>query len=93
MTFLTTFRAAGLEIIKDKRLKQIYGYEEALTMQKRLYKSSTDKKLDGVCAGIGEYFDIDPTLIRLIWVLAVLFAGTGILAYIVAAVVMPRNPN
>ena len=62
-------------------------------MKKRLYKSATDQKLDGVCAGIAEYFDIDPTVIRLIWALAVLFAGTGVLAYIVAAVVLPRNPN
>ena len=62
-------------------------------MQKKLYKSNTDKKLDGVCAGIGEYFDVDPTVIRLLWVLAVLFAGVGVLAYIVAAIIMPRNPN
>ena len=62
-------------------------------MKKRLYKSNTDKKLDGVCAGIAEYFDIDPTVIRLVWALAVLVAGTGILAYIVAAIVLPRNPE
>ena len=61
-------------------------------MEKRLYKSNTDKKIDGVCAGIAEYFGIDPTLVRLVWALAVLFAGTGILAYIVAALVIPRNP-
>ncbi len=62
-------------------------------MEKRLYKSNVDKKLDGVCAGIGEYFNVDPTVIRLLWVLATLFAGAGVLAYIVAAIVMPRNPN
>lgn len=62
-------------------------------MKKRLYKSNTDKKLDGVCAGIAEYFDIDPTIIRLVWALAVLVAGTGVLAYIVAAIVLPRNPE
>ena len=62
-------------------------------MNKKLYKSSRDKKLDGVCAGIAEYFDIDPTLIRLLWVLATFFFGSGLLAYIVAAFVMPRNPN
>lgn len=62
-------------------------------MEKKLYKSRADRKIDGVCAGIGEYFDIDPTLIRLIWALAVLFAGTGLLAYIVAAIVMPRKPE
>ncbi len=62
-------------------------------MNKRLYKSATDKKLDGVCAGIAEYFDIDPTVIRLVWALAVLVAGTGVWAYIVAAIVLPRNPE
>ena len=62
-------------------------------MEKKLYKSRTDKKIDGVCAGIGEYFDIDPTLVRLVWALAILCAGTGLLAYIVAAIVMPRNPE
>lgn len=67
--------------------------KELWTMQKRLYKSATDKKIDGVCAGIAEYFDIDPTVIRLIWALAILFAGTGVLAYLVAALVLPRNPN
>jgi phage shock protein PspC (stress-responsive transcriptional regulator) len=59
---------------------------------KRLYKSN-DKKLDGVCAGIAEYFDIDPTLIRLLWVLGTIFVGAGILAYIIAAIVMPRKPE
>ena len=62
-------------------------------MEKKLYKSATDKKLDGVCAGIGEYFDIDPTLIRLFWVLATFFGGAGLLAYIVAAVIIPRKPE
>ena len=60
-------------------------------MEKRLYKSSSDKKIDGVCAGIAEFFNIDPTIIRLIWALAVLCAGTGVLAYIIAALVMPKN--
>lgn len=62
-------------------------------MEKRLYKSATDKKLDGVCAGIAEYLGIDPTVIRLLWVFATLFVGAGILAYIIAAIVMPRKPE
>lgn len=62
-------------------------------MNKKLYKSRTDKKLDGVCAGIGEYFDIDPTLIRLAWVVFSLFGGSGILAYIIAAIIIPVNPE
>lgn len=62
-------------------------------MEKRLYKSRTDKKIDGVCAGIGDYFNIDPTLIRLAWILFCALGGSGILAYIVAALVMPVQPE
>ena len=60
-------------------------------MKKRLYKSKCDKKLCGVCAGIAEYFDIDPTLVRLAWVAFTLLGGSGIIAYIIAAIVMPEN--
>ena len=60
-------------------------------MKKRLYKIEEGKKLCGVCGGIAEYFDVDPTLIRLLWVILVLCVGTGILAYIVAALIMPNK--
>lgn len=60
---------------------------------KRLYKSSTDKKIAGVCGGIAEYFDIDPTIVRLLWALISLAYGTGIIAYIVCAFVIPEKPN
>lgn len=60
-------------------------------MKKKLYKSNTDKKICGVCGGIAEYFGIDSTIVRLILVLTVLFAGTGVLAYIIAAIVMPEK--
>ncbi len=61
--------------------------------EKKLYKS-TDKKLDGVCAGIAEFFEIDPTLVRLAYALITLFTavGAGIVVYIILAVVMPRRP-
>lgn len=59
---------------------------------KKLYKSRTDKKLDGVCAGIANYFGIDPTLIRIGWVLLSLAWFTGVIAYIVCAIVIPREP-
>ena len=62
-------------------------------MNKKLYKSNSDQKLDGVCAGIGEYFDVDPTVIRLAWVLFSLLGGSGVLAYIVCAIVIPRKPT
>lgn len=62
-------------------------------MKKRLYKSSTDKMLFGVCGGVAEYFDIDPTIVRLACVLLGLACGGGIVAYIVAAVVIPDKPD
>ena len=60
--------------------------------EKKLYKSSTDKKLAGVCGGIAEYFNIDSTLVRLGWVGFSLLGGSGLLAYIIAAIIMPDRP-
>ena len=57
---------------------------------KRLYRSSTNKVIAGVCGGIGEYFDIDPVIIRLVWILF-LFIGAGIIAYIIAWIVIPKS--
>lgn len=61
--------------------------------EKKLYKS-TDRKLDGVCAGIAEYFEIDPTIVRVAYALiSLFFAGIGgIVVYIILAIVMPRRP-
>ena len=60
-------------------------------MKKKLYKSATDKKFCGVCGGIAEYFEFDSTLVRLAWVLFTFAGGSGILAYIIAALVMPSQ--
>ena len=57
---------------------------------KRLYRSSTNCMLAGVCGGIAEYFNIDPTLVRLAWVLFSALGGSGVLAYIVAVIIIPR---
>ena len=64
------------------------------TTSKRLYRSLRDKKLAGVCGGIGEYVDIDPTVIRLAWVVLSVLTGVvpGIIAYIVVAIIMPKEP-
>jgi phage shock protein C len=59
---------------------------------KRLMRSNTDKKLAGVCGGLGAYFDVDPMIIRLCWLLAVLLGGTGLLAYVVLWIVLPLAP-
>ena len=52
-------------------------------MKKRLYRSKTDKKLCGVCAGVADYFGIDPTIVRVIWALLAFFYGTSILLFVV----------
>ncbi|MEI3175692.1 MAG: PspC domain-containing protein [Lachnospiraceae bacterium] len=59
---------------------------------KRLYRSTRDKLFLGVCGGIGEYFNIDPTIIRVIWAIFGC-TGAGILAYFIAAVPMPSDPS
>jgi len=59
---------------------------------KKLYRSSTDKKIGGVCGGLGKYFDVDSTLVRLIAVLFAIF-GVGIIAYLIAWVVVPLAPG
>ena len=62
-------------------------------MEKKLYRSRTDKKICGVCGGLAEYFNIDSTIVRLAWVFAILFAGVGLLAYIIAALIIPNQPE
>ncbi len=64
-----------------------------MDLEKKLYKSNKNKMIDGVCGGIGEYFNIDPTLVRLGFVALCIFAGGGLLAYIVALVIIPRAPE
>ncbi|MCX7922079.1 MAG: PspC domain-containing protein [Clostridia bacterium] len=60
-------------------------------MLRKLYLSDTDKKLAGVCGGLGEYFNVDPTLIRLLWILLTFFNGIGLFSYFIAWLIMPRK--
>ena len=60
-------------------------------MDKRLYKSNQNRMIYGVCGGIAEYFNIDPTLVRLGWVLFCALGGSGIIAYIIAAIIIPKR--
>ncbi len=60
---------------------------------KKLYRSKTNKKIAGVCGGIAEYLNIDPMIVRLLWALAVICAGTGALAYIVCMFLIPEGPD
>lgn len=62
-------------------------------MEKRLMKSRTNKVIWGVCGGIGEYFNIDPTIIRLIWLAFIFFGGAGVLLYFIAGIIMPMNQD
>ncbi|MEA4987178.1 MAG: PspC domain-containing protein [Anaerovorax sp.] len=62
-------------------------------MEKRLYKSSKDRAIMGVCGGIAEYFEMDSVIVRLLAVIFTLMGGAGILAYIIAAIVIPERPS
>ena len=60
-------------------------------MSKKLYKSNSNRMINGVCGGIAEYFNIDPTLVRLGWLLFCFLGGSGFLAYIAAAIIIPSG--
>ena len=62
-------------------------------MEKKLYRDTQHKMLCGVCSGIAAYFKIDPTIVRLVWVLLCCLAGSGIIAYIICAIIIPQKPN
>lgn len=58
---------------------------------KKLYRAEEGKMLAGVCAGVAEYFDIDPTIVRLAWVLFTFLGGSGLIAYIIAIFIIPSK--
>ena len=62
-------------------------------MKNKLYRSKKNCVIGGVCGGIAEYFDIDPTLVRLLAILIFFFGGSGIIAYIIGWIIIPQNPN
>jgi len=61
-------------------------------MEKRLQRSRTEKMIGGVCGGLAVYFNVDPTLVRILWVAMTLIVGVGILLYLILWVVMPLEP-
>ena len=67
--------------------------EKIVYRTKRLYRSGRDRVLGGVCGGLGEFFSVDVVLVRLVWVLFSIIYGAGILAYIIAWIIIPRNPR
>jgi phage shock protein C len=63
----------------------------AYNSRKRLVRSINDRKIAGVCAGVADYFELDPILVRVLWALAVLCAGTGFLLYIILWILVPEG--
>ena len=61
-------------------------------MEKKLYRNTGNKMIAGVCSGLAEYINIDPTIVRLIWALIAL-SGAGLLAYLIAAIIIPEKPE
>ena len=61
-------------------------------MEKKLYRSKNNKTIAGVCGGLAEYLNIDPTVIRVIWALVGL-SGAGLVAYLICALIIPENPG
>lgn len=61
--------------------------------KKRLTKSKTEKKIFGVCGGLAEYLDVDPTVVRLIWAGSVIVFGVGVIGYLAAALILPEDKN
>ncbi|MCD7723577.1 MAG: PspC domain-containing protein [Clostridiales bacterium] len=62
-------------------------------MKKKLYRNVEDKKIAGVCSGLADYFDLDATLIRIIWAAAILLGGVGFWLYIICALIVPAKPT
>lgn len=67
--------------------------ESNSTAKTRLYKSKTNRMIGGVCSGVAEYFNIDVTVVRIIWILSIFLEGLGIIAYLACLVLMPENPK
>lgn len=88
------FLGALLYLFFVKLNKHYRGFEIKMKTNKnikRLYRSKKNRVIAGVCGGIGEYFNIDPTIIRLLWILFIFLGGSGILAYIIAWIIIPQE--
>ncbi len=86
----------GKEIPNDVNLCGYCGTRVGYVPQPRrkLMRSRVDRKIAGVCGGMADYFDVDPTLVRVLWLIVTLFScGLGLLAYIIAWIVMPEEPE
>jgi len=61
--------------------------------QHRLYRNTTNKVIAGVCSGLGEYFNVETTVVRLVWILLTFLGGAGVIGYILAYFIIPVKPN
>ena len=68
------------------------GKEGKAMSEKKLYRSDSNRVICGVCGGIAEYFEVDPTLVRTVWAVVSAFGGAGLVAYVAAAIIMPKRP-
>ena len=85
--------ACGKNIPDDANLCAYCGRSVGYnSVQKRLMRPRAGRKVAGVCAGFANYFDIDVTLVRLVWLVVVIFGGTGLLAYVIGWILMPDEP-
>lgn len=80
-------------IVRTKREKVAMSPTGTSEGPKKYYRSRKDRKLAGVCSGIGEYFGIDPMIVRLAWIFFTLAGGGGLLAYLIAWLVVPEAPQ
>ena len=78
---------------REKHWRHKLQKSEDVIMKKPLYKIEEGKKVCGVCGGIAEYFGFDPTLVRIAWVLFTALGGSGIIAYIICAIIMPKKSD
>jgi phage shock protein PspC (stress-responsive transcriptional regulator) len=86
--FAEEIGAIGERIVTKKATKAPASGET-----RRVYRSGKDKILGGVCGGIAEYLDVDPVIIRLLWIVGTLAWGAGLILYIIAWIIIPRNPR
>ena len=63
-----------------------------MNMERKFYRSRTNRMLGGVCGGLGEYLSLDPTVVRLLWVLFTFVGASGLLAYLICLLIIPENP-
>lgn len=92
--FFFNFIGALIYLIFVKLNPQYKGFDikmETNKNTKKLYRSKKNRLIAGVCGGLGEYFNIDPTIVRLVWLLFVFAGGSGILAYLIAWIIIPER--